>query len=104
MLAMLEKYANHLEELVAERTSELDAEKKKTEKLLYRMLPQSVFHYCIICRSVICFFDFLLFALFFVSFIFERRDWSKGKIMLHSWLVLRERMKQLTFIGSVESD
>ncbi|XP_059156438.1 atrial natriuretic peptide receptor 2-like [Physella acuta] len=42
MLAMLEKYANHLEELVAERTSELDAEKRKTENLLYRMLPQTV--------------------------------------------------------------
>ncbi|ESO97829.1 hypothetical protein LOTGIDRAFT_104429, partial [Lottia gigantea] len=42
MIAMLEKYANHLEELVAERTSELDVEKKKTENLLYRMLPQSV--------------------------------------------------------------
>lgn len=44
MIAILEKHANHLEELVAERTSELDAEKKKTENLLYRMLPQWV-HY-----------------------------------------------------------
>ena len=43
MIVMLEKYANHLEELVAERTSELDAEKMKTENLLYRMLPQYVY-------------------------------------------------------------
>ena len=42
MIVMLEKYANHLEELVAERTKELDAEKIKTENLLYRMLPQYV--------------------------------------------------------------
>ena len=42
MIVMLEKYANHLEDLVAERTSELDAEKMKTENLLYRMLPQYV--------------------------------------------------------------
>ena len=47
MIVMLEKYANHLEELVAERTSELDAEKMKTENLLYRMLPQYVF-FCVV--------------------------------------------------------
>lgn len=40
MIAILEKYANHLEELVAERTSELDVEKKRAENLLYRMLPR----------------------------------------------------------------
>lgn len=42
MIVMLEKYANHLEDIVAERTGELDAEKKKTENLLYRMLPRQV--------------------------------------------------------------
>ncbi|CAH1795400.1 unnamed protein product [Owenia fusiformis] len=42
MIAIMEKYANHLEELVAERTSELAEEKKKTEALLHRMLPPSV--------------------------------------------------------------
>ena len=47
MIVMLEKYANHLEELVAERTSELDAEKMKTENLLYRMLPQYVLLYTV---------------------------------------------------------
>jgi len=42
MIMMLEKYATHLEDLVAERTCELEAEKAKTENLLYRMLPQYV--------------------------------------------------------------
>ncbi|XP_006816871.2 atrial natriuretic peptide receptor 1-like [Saccoglossus kowalevskii] len=42
MVAMLEKYANNLEDIVAERTAQLEVEKKKTEVLLYRMLPESV--------------------------------------------------------------
>ena len=40
MLAMMEKYANNLEGLVAERTDQLMEEKKKTEALLLRMLPK----------------------------------------------------------------
>ena len=40
MLSMMEKYANNLEELVEVRTAELVEEKKKTDMLLYRMLPQ----------------------------------------------------------------
>ena len=39
MLKMMEKYANNLEELVADRTRQLEVEKKKTDALLYRMLP-----------------------------------------------------------------
>lgn len=42
MMAMMERYANNLEEIVQERTSQLSEEKKKTEVLLYRMLPSSV--------------------------------------------------------------
>ena len=40
MLAMMEKYADNLEALVDERTDQLIEEKKKTEALLYEMLPK----------------------------------------------------------------
>ncbi|XP_037038134.1 uncharacterized protein LOC119075714 isoform X2 [Bradysia coprophila] len=42
MFQMLEKYSNNLEELIRERTDQLDMERKKTEQLLNRMLPSSV--------------------------------------------------------------
>ncbi|EFN69634.1 Retinal guanylyl cyclase 2 [Camponotus floridanus] len=42
MFQMLEKYSNNLEELIRERTEQLDMEKKKTEQLLNRMLPSTV--------------------------------------------------------------
>ncbi|XP_055877061.1 receptor-type guanylate cyclase Gyc76C-like isoform X2 [Biomphalaria glabrata] len=42
MLSIMEKYQEHLEELVDERTEQLSEEKKKSETLLYRMLPRSV--------------------------------------------------------------
>lgn len=41
MMVMMEKYQTQLEDLVAERTTELRDEKKKTETLLHRMLPKS---------------------------------------------------------------
>ena len=40
---MLEQYAGSLEEEVEERTKELVEEKKKSDVLLYRMLPKFVF-------------------------------------------------------------
>ena len=43
MITMMEKYTDHLEDIVAERTSELASEKAKTDELLYRMLPKYVF-------------------------------------------------------------
>ena len=40
MLAIMEKYADNLEVIVAARTDQLVEEKKKTEALLLRMLPK----------------------------------------------------------------
>ncbi|KAG1682085.1 Retinal guanylyl cyclase 2 [Nymphon striatum] len=42
MFQMLEKYSNNLEDLIRERTLQLDEEKRKTDQLLARMLPISV--------------------------------------------------------------
>lgn len=42
MMENMEKYANNLEEVVSDRTRLLCEEKRKTEDLLHRMLPQSV--------------------------------------------------------------
>ena len=42
MIKMMEKHAEHLEDLVAERTVELGEEKKKVELLLYSILPRLV--------------------------------------------------------------
>uniref|UniRef100_A0AAR2INH6 Guanylate cyclase n=1 Tax=Pygocentrus nattereri TaxID=42514 RepID=A0AAR2INH6_PYGNA len=42
MLRMLEQYSSNLEDLIRERTEELEVEKQRTEKLLTEMLPLSV--------------------------------------------------------------
>uniref|UniRef100_A0A8C5RRZ9 guanylate cyclase n=1 Tax=Laticauda laticaudata TaxID=8630 RepID=A0A8C5RRZ9_LATLA len=42
MLRMLENYSSNLEELIQERTEELEAEKQKTDRLLSQMLPLPV--------------------------------------------------------------
>ena len=39
MFKMLEKYSTDLEDIVRERTVQLEEEKKKTENLLSEMLP-----------------------------------------------------------------
>ena len=42
MLLMLEKHADNQEEKIQQRTAELLEEKKKTDMLLYSMLPMYV--------------------------------------------------------------
>ncbi|XP_077996444.1 atrial natriuretic peptide receptor 1-like [Glandiceps talaboti] len=42
ILSMMEKYANNLEEIVDQRTEEVLEEKRKTDRLLHRMLPLTV--------------------------------------------------------------
>ncbi|XP_060604135.1 atrial natriuretic peptide receptor 1-like [Ruditapes philippinarum] len=52
MIAMMEKYTNNLEDIVAERTEQLQEEKVKTDALLYRMLPRKVAEDLKVGRSV----------------------------------------------------
>lgn len=42
MLRMLEQYSSNLEDLIRERTEELELEKQKTDQLLTQMLPPCV--------------------------------------------------------------
>lgn len=40
MLRMLEQYSANLEDLIRERTDELEIERNKTEKLIGQLLPK----------------------------------------------------------------
>lgn len=43
MLKIMEKYATDLEEVINERTQQLLEEKRKTDVLLYKMMPMCVY-------------------------------------------------------------
>lgn len=40
MLRMLEQYSSNLEDLIRERTEELEVERQKTDNLVAQMLPR----------------------------------------------------------------
>ncbi|CAJ0958041.1 unnamed protein product, partial [Mesorhabditis belari] len=42
MIAMVDEYSNHLEEIVEQRTEEIQSLQKRTEHLLYQLLPRTV--------------------------------------------------------------
>ena len=42
LLRRMEQYANNLETLVEEKTEQLSMEKRRTEELLYQVLPRFV--------------------------------------------------------------
>lgn len=46
MLRMLEQYSTNLEDLIRERTEELEVERQKTDALVAQMLPKSVSPMC----------------------------------------------------------
>lgn len=43
LLRRMEQYANNLEALVEEKTEQLSLEKRRSEELLYQVLPRSVY-------------------------------------------------------------
>lgn len=55
LMEMMVRYANNLEVLVTERTQLLFEEKQKTEDLLHRMLPKSVFLLLVVYIYLHCF-------------------------------------------------
>ena len=55
MIQMMEKYSNNLEQLIGERMKEVEEEKKRSEMLLYKMLPKLVLHHNVtlkICMDI----------------------------------------------------
>ncbi|XP_073774675.1 guanylate cyclase 2G isoform X3 [Danio rerio] len=57
MVNKLEKYANHLEEVVEERTSQLTVEKSRADKLLSSMLPSSALEVVTLLNDLYSLFD-----------------------------------------------